>query len=203
MTVSASAIVLAGGKSRRLGRDKRLLHVGSSRSLLDETIARVATLTRDVVVVVAGDPGELGQLPARIVQDPLPGAGPLNAVFAGLSAVEHEFAIVVACDLPFLNVELLRALLEQPRDYDLLVPRRADGTLEVLHAVYRKTCLGAIRRRLDTGRLRLADLVEDVAVRFVDEAVLVTYDPLLRSFCNINTPEDLQTVDRLLRTQSS
>lgn len=203
MISPTSAIVLAGGKSRRLGRDKRLLRLGTSRTLLEETIARVSALTDDVVVVVSSDPAELGQIAVRMVQDPLPGAGPLNALYAGLSAVVHEFALAVACDLPFLDVGLLRALLDQTRDYDLLVPRRADGRLEMLHAIYRKTCLDAIRRRLDAGHLRLADLTGDVVVRFVDEATLVAYDPLLRSFLNVNTPEDLEMVASLLRGESS
>jgi len=194
----ASGIVVAGGVSRRLGQDKRALRLFSSRTLLEETVARVATLTDDVVVVVSGQPEQFAGLPAAIVVDPLPGAGPLNALCAGLSATRHGFALTVACDLPFLSVPLLRSLLEQPRDYAALVPRRADGTLEMLHAIYRKTCLGAIQRRLRAGQFKLSALVADVPARFVDEAALLPYDPELRSFLNVNTPADLEVVEALL-----
>lgn len=197
MISRASAIVVAGGKSSRLGQDKRLLRLFSSRTLLEETVLRLSTLTDDVVVVVSSQSVDLEGLSAKIVQDPVPGAGPLNALYAGLMAAEHEYAIAVACDMPFLSTTLLRGLLDLPRDYDALVPRRSDGTLETLHAVYRKTCLEAIRRRLDAGRLKLAALLDDVTVRFVDEPWLRQYDPQLRSLLNVNTPEDLENVKDL------
>jgi len=193
----ASAIVVAGGKSSRLGQDKRLLRLFSSRTLLEETVLRLSTLTDDVVVVVSSQSVDLEGLSAKIVQDPVPGAGPLNALYAGLMAAEHEYAIAVACDMPFLSTTLLRGLLDLPRDYDALVPRRSDGTLETLHAVYRKTCLEAIRRRLDAGRFKLAALLDDLTVRFVDEPWLRQYDPQLRSLLNVNTPEDLENVKDL------
>lgn len=202
MIAPASAIVVAGGKSTRLGRDKRHLRLSSPRTLLEETVARVATLTEDVVVVVSTEPAEFARLPARVVRDPRPGAGPLNALLAGLSVVQHDRAVVVACDLPFLSQSLLRGLLEHSPEYELIVPRRADGTLEMLHAIYRKTCLAAIRRRLDAGLLRLAELVEDVTVSFLDEAALTPFDPDLRSFTNVNTPEDLRLVEALLAARS-
>ena len=197
MISRASAIVVAGGKSSRLGQDKRLLRLFSSRTLLEETVLRLSTLTDDVVVVVSSQSVDLEGLSAKIVQDPVPGAGPLNALYAGLMAAEHEYAIAVACDMPFLSTTLLRGLLDLPRDYDALVPRRSDGTLETLHAVYRKTCLEAIRRRLDAGRFKLAALLDDLTVRFVDEPWLRQYDPQARSFLNVNTPEDLENVKDL------
>jgi len=198
VTAPISAIVVAGGESRRLGQDKRFLRLRSSQTLLEATVSTVATLTDDVLVVVSTDPARFAALPARVVQDPCHGAGPLNALVAGLAAMRHDTALVVACDLPFLNPTLLRALLEQPRDYDLLAPRRADGRLEMLHAVYRKTCLDPARRRLADGRLRMAGLIDDVRTRIVEEATLRRYDPTLRSFLNVNTPDDLRLVAELL-----
>ena len=197
MTAPASAIVVAGGRSSRLGQDKRQLRLTSSRTLLEETIERVSALADDVVVVASDVFVDAGSK-VRFVPDPLPGAGPLNGLCGGLSAVQNQYAIAVACDLPFLSVRLLRALLDFPRDFDLLVPRRADGTLEMLQAVYCQTCLDAMRRRLSAGRLKLADLVEDVKVRFVDEVDLLPYDPELRSFLNVNTPRDLATIMSML-----
>ena len=198
MMPSASAIVVAGGESRRLGQDKRQLRLGSSRTLLEATVATVASLTDDVVIVVSTDPTLHAGMPARVVQDPQPGAGPLNALVAGLAAIEHEFAVVVACDLPFLNRSLLRGLLSESRDYDLLVPVRADGRLEMLHAIYGKSCLRPARRRLADRRLKLAGLADDVRTRVVDEASLRRYAPSLRSFINVNTPDDLRAVTEML-----
>lgn len=209
MTPPTSAIVLAGGKSRRLGRDKRALRLGSSRSQLETTIQRVAEVADDLVVA-AGDATEAieglvsGDIPGiKVVADARVGAGPLGGLCAGLAVVRHEFALVVACDLPFLDLATLRFLLDRPRDYDLLVPRRSDGRLEMLHAVYRRTCLPVLQRRLAADRLRLAGAVDDLqadrlAVCFVDESELSRLDPGLRSFFNVNTPGELREAERML-----
>lgn len=192
MTVPASAIVVAGGQSRRFGEDKRRVRLPSGRTLLAEVVDRLAGLVDEVVVVVAKDPEAFPDLPATVVQDRWPGSGPLNAIATGLATIQTDRAIVVAADLPLLSRPLLRAMRDQPVDYDLLVPRRADGRLEMLHAIYRLTCRSAMHRRLAAGQLRLTDLVADVRVRFLDEPELRQYDPDLRSFTNVNTPADLQ-----------
>lgn len=194
MTIRASGIVVAGGQSRRLGQDKRRLRLPSGQTLLEAVVGCLTGLVDDLVVVVATDPEAFPDLPARVIADLRPGSGPLNAIYTGLGAIRHEQAIVVACDLPFLSQPLLRAMLEQPPDYDLLVPRRADGRLEMLHAIYRQTCCLPLRRRLDAGQRRLADLVTDVRTRFLEESELAAYDPDLRSFTNVNTPADLQAL---------
>jgi molybdopterin-guanine dinucleotide biosynthesis protein A len=131
---AVSGIILAGGRSRRLGIDKRSLFLTSARSQLSETVERMTYVADDIVV--AGDPpGDVADR-AMVVADAQAGIGPLAGLLTGLSSIRHERAVVVACDLPFLNLDLLRGLLAVPRDYALLVPRRDDGTLEMLHAVY-------------------------------------------------------------------
>ncbi len=202
MTGEASAIVLAGGRSTRLGQDKRLVRLDSERTLLERTVQRVASLVEDVVVVVGAGERLTDDL-ARVVTDEWPGTGPLGGLCTGLARVCHAYALVVACDLPFLNVDVLRALLARPRAYDLLVPRRADGTVELLHGIYRTTCLPVARDRLAAGRLRLAGLIDDLqaadrTVVFVDEDDLRPFDPDLRTFFNLNTPADLHLARALV-----
>jgi molybdopterin-guanine dinucleotide biosynthesis protein A len=208
VTSRCSAIVLAGGKSSRLGQDKRALRLVSARTQLEETVCRVAAVSTDVVVVVDSAPEVYRQLAARVVTDERSGAVPLGGLCAGLVAIRQERALVVACDLPFLSVTVLRSLVEQSDAADLVVPRRADGTLEMLHAIYRKTCLGVARRHLATGQLRLADLVpailsEGLVVRLIDESELIDLDPELRSFVNVNTPQDLRRVHALFSAEQS
>lgn len=207
MSEPASGIVLAGGQSRRLGRDKRALVVGSARTQLEEVVTRLAAVTEDVVVVAGADPRSVATLlrdpppHASVIPDAPSGVGPLGGLCAGLEAALHDTALVVACDLPFMSVAVLRDLLDRPRDYDLLVPRRADGRLEVLHAVYRRSCLPVLRARLERGRLDLHGAVPDLeaagyAVRFVDDAEIARLDPRLRTFFNVNTPADLREAER-------
>jgi molybdopterin-guanine dinucleotide biosynthesis protein A len=148
----------------------------------------------DEVLVVAyrGD----RPLPYRIVPDLYAAGGSLGGLYSGLYAASNDYALAVATDMPFLSLPLLRWMLDQPRDYDVLVPLREEP--EPLHAVYAKRCLEPMRRRLESGRLKITGFFEDVRVRLVDAATLAVYDPEGLSFFNINTPEDLERA-RLIR----
>jgi molybdopterin-guanine dinucleotide biosynthesis protein A len=196
VTLPASAVVLAGGASRRLGQDKRGIRFGSAPTLLDQTVGRLATLSDDVVVVCSPLTPIAVPPTGRVVADESPGSGPLGGIVAGLRAVRGERVAVVACDLPFLSTSVLRTMLDLPFDYDLLVPRRADGTLEMLHAIYRATCQDVAARLLADGRLKVAGLAcaliaEQRSVRYLDEDFFRPVDPDLLTFFNVNTPADL------------
>ena len=198
--MSASALVLAGGRSRRLGADKRRLRLASGRGLLEATIQSVAALADEVLVALGDDVANFAELASegvRLIGDAPAGSGPLGGLVAGLAAARNDLVVAVACDLPYLNPELLRWLLSLAPGNDLVVPRRADGTLEMLHAVYRRNCLAVARSRVLAGQLRLSGLAADLLmagqpVRFVDEVDLRARDPDLKSFLNLNTPEDLR-----------
>lgn len=197
-----SAIVLAGGMSRRLGQDKRRLRLWGTPGplLLEHVVSVVGGLCPDVVVVL-NDPEQWRQLPARLVPDRYPGTGPLGGLYSGLEAAQHEHALVVGCDMPFLNSDLLRALLAHPRNYDVLVPRtlrshmvRNEQQLEPLHAIYRKTCCLPIEVTLAHGQREVVAFFAQVRVVVVEPEESYLYDPLGRSFLNINTPEQLALI---------
>lgn len=187
---TATGIVLAGGKSTRLGQDKALLQMDGGLPLVALVVERLRPLVGDVVVV-ADDGARLGRLPARIVPDVFPGAGPLGGIYSGLAASERERALVVACDMPFLCPRLLSYLLGVSGGYDVVLPRWADGHLEPLHAVYSQTCREAFRRQLGARRFSAIGYLDQVRVRYVDEAEMRKVDRELRSFFNVNTPADL------------
>ncbi len=197
-TPPTSGVVLAGGRSSRLGQDKALIPLPDGRPLIAHVVARLAPLVAEVVVV-ATDGERLGPLPARIVPDVFPDGGALGGIYAGLAAAREEYSLVVACDMPLLRPSLLRHLLAPPRDFDALLPRLADGQAEPLHAVYAKACLEPIRRQLVAGRRRIISFLGDVRVRYVEEAELRRLDPELRSFFNVNTPADLAALAGLLQ----
>lgn len=212
MNGPASGIVLAGGKSRRLGRDKRALQLGSSRPQLEETVSRLSEAVAEVIVVAGGDLMSVADLLraaprlTSIVPDLQTGMGPLGGLCAGLQAARFEAALVVACDLPFLSVSVLRYLLDYAGEYDLLVPRRAGGRLEMLHAVYRRTCLPILRSRLERGQLSLNGAIGDLSaaglkVQLIEDSEIARLDPRLQTFFNVNTPADLQEAERLLDDQ--
>jgi molybdopterin-guanine dinucleotide biosynthesis protein A len=201
-----SAIVLAGGVSRRLGQDKRRLRLwgAAGPNLLEYVVGIVARLCADVVVVL-NDPDAWADLPARLVTDIYTDGGSLGGIYAGLLAAEHEYALAVACDMPFLDAGLIGAMLARPRNYDLLVPRSlqpgaARNALDVepLHAIYAKACLAPMRATLESGRRQIAAFFPEVRVAYVEPDETRRYDPAGRSFLNVNTPEQMAEAERLI-----
>lgn len=205
-----SGVVVAGGQSRRLGEDKRRLRLWGEHgpTLLEHTVG-VLTALCDEVVVVLNDPDEWAHLPALLTPDVIDDAGSLGGIYAGLLAAQGEEALVVAADMPLLNPALLRTMLEEPRTFDALVPRsprpgKARNALDVepLHALYhRESCLEPLRTTLESGRRRIIDFLAMVTVQVIEPEELAHYDPLGWSFRNINTPEELAEVRRLIAEQ--
>jgi molybdopterin-guanine dinucleotide biosynthesis protein A len=203
----ASAIVLAGGVSRRLGQDKRRLRLWGAAGpmLLEHVVGIVARLCADVVVVL-NDPAAWGSLPARLAPDIYTGGGSLGGIYTGLLVARHEYALAVACDMPFLDAGLIGAMLARPRNYDLLIPRALQpGTarnrldVEPLHAIYAKACLAPMRATLESDQRQIAAFFPAVRVAYIEPDETRRYDPAGRSFLNINTPEQVAEAVRELR----
>ncbi|HEC33560.1 MAG TPA: molybdenum cofactor guanylyltransferase [Chloroflexi bacterium] len=191
-----SGVILAGGRSTRLGRDKPLLELGG-RTLVARALDVLAQLTDDLIVVTSLL-SQLLPVSARVVTDRYVGAGVLAGVHAGLLAARGELAVVVACDMPFLNLDLLRYLISLAEETDIVAPRWID--VEPLHAVYRPaTCLRPVERALARGERRIVSFYHEVKVRYVEQAEIAHFDPQGLSFFNINTAEDWERARALTR----
>lgn len=190
-----TGIVLAGGKSSRLGQDKALIDAGGL-PLIGRTVDRLRAVV-DEVVLVTDRPGRLAFLGLRTVQDLYPGVGVLGGLHAALSAVRDGYGLVVGCDMPFLNPDLLRYMISLRCGYDVIMPR-VDTYLEPLHALYSTRCLPEIERAISAGSRRIVQACEGLYVRYVEHAQIATYDPELRSFFNVNEPRDIDRLRALL-----
>jgi molybdopterin-guanine dinucleotide biosynthesis protein A len=206
----ASAVVLAGGLSRRLGQDKRRLRLWgpAGPALLEHTLAVVGGLCADVVVVL-NDPEAWPDLPARAVPDVYPDGGALGGIYAGLAAAAEGYALVVACDMPLLSPALLAAMLARHRDYDALVPRspspgsaRNQLDLEPLHAIYARSCLAPMRAALESGRRQIAAFFPAVRLAHFAPHEVAAHDPRGLSFLNVNTVEQLADAEALLANRA-
>ena len=184
--------MLAGGLSRRLGRDKALEPFGGE-PLISRVIGRLATLANETVVVVNSE-ARAAELPlptgAKTAVDIYPDSGSLGGIFTGLTAASNEWGFVVACDMPFLNTALIRHVLSLRQAHDAVVPT-LDGYPEPTHSAYSKACLPHIERRLEAGQLRIARFFDDVRVRYVQDDEVDALDAERLSFFNVNTPDDL------------
>ena len=194
-----SGVILAGGESRRLGRDKALERIGD-QTLIERVVGCVAPVSAEVIVVVASPPKAAAlPLPAevRVVSDRYPRCGSLGGILTGLSASREPWILLVACDMPFLDPRLMRRLMAMRRGVDAVVPC-LEGRPEPLHALYSKACLEPMERMLQGGLLKIAPLFEMVRVRYVDERTIDRIDPNHRSFFNVNSPADVEEALGLL-----
>jgi molybdopterin-guanine dinucleotide biosynthesis protein A len=179
--------VLAGGKSSRMGTDKSFVRV-LGRPMIERVLAAVDGLGAETHIIT-NRPDDYAYLGLPLHTDVLPDKGSLGGLYSALTYAAHDTVLVVACDMPFLARPLLGHLLALAPGHDVVVPRVA-GECEPLHAVYGKACLAPIRARLDAGRFKVIGFYEDVRVRYVEEVELREFDPQLRSFVNVNTPEE-------------
>ena len=189
--------LLAGGASRRMGTDKAMLPVGG-QPMGHRALSALTALFDEVLVVEnrAGDARPPWPPPARVISDP-PDAPrcALTGISTALAAATHPWVFILACDLPFASVPLIRgictlALHTRPAP-KIVVPRT--GTLvHPLVAVYHRDLLEEVSTRIQKGSLRVQELAAAFAL-FVEEADLKKWDPNLSGLVNINTPEELQT----------
>jgi molybdopterin-guanine dinucleotide biosynthesis protein A len=190
---SLTGLVLAGGTSRRMERDKAFLEL-DGQPLIEIVIERMAQACAEVLIV-AGDARPYAGLGAPVVEDRFRGVGVLGGLHAGLEAAAHELTLAVGCDMPFLNPDLLRAFAGWAVGFDAAVLRHRDGEqVEPLHGAYRRTCLPAMEVAIRAGRRRIISFFPHVRVRYVSPADVTPLDPDLRSFRNVNTPEEWEDV---------
>ncbi len=187
MIEECGVVILAGGKSARMGRPKALLDFAGV-PLLARIIARLRHQFSEFVVVAA--PGqELPVVQAIHAHDEQPGEGPVGGLVVGLRALDRPLAFVVSCDVPFVSLMVARHLAEAATGYDAAVPEW-DGRLHPLQAVYRTSVQPLLEELFRQGHRRPVALFERVRTRTVPESELRPLDPEGLSFLNVNTPED-------------
>jgi len=185
-----AGVVLAGGKSSRMGRDKASLRWDDS-DLLHTVLDRLAAVCPELIVV-SNVPRALKRRGVLVVSDSYPGCGPLAGIHAGLLAMGAEYGFFAACDMPFLSSAAIARIVDAAAGWDAAVPY-IDGYYHPLHAVYHKRCLPHIEQILAAGDYRVLSFYPQVRLRRISVDELRPADPDLRTLCNINTPEELAT----------
>jgi molybdopterin-guanine dinucleotide biosynthesis protein A len=190
--MSVSAAIMAGGKSKRMGQDKAWIELDGEP--LVKRVADVLAQVADEVIVVANDP-KYERLGLRVVRDRYPDGGALGGIATGVTAATHDTVLVAACDMPFLSVDVWRLIVGHAGEADVVIPR-VGGEFETLHALYARACVAPMERSLAAGKLRVISFFDEVRVQPIDERELRIADPTLRSFTNVNTPEELASALR-------
>ena len=197
MEIEVTGVLLAGGKSRRMGEDKRYLVVGE-QTLLERGLGVLRSMFHEVLVVIAQDSAPL-DIDARVVRDLVPDCGSLGGIYTGLTQATTPYIFAVACDMPFLNQAVITQFTTRRDTADIVMARLATR-LHPMHALYGKGCLPAMEQMIVARQLKIQELVSHASLRvqYVTEADLLSIDPSWRSFHNVNTPEDLEAACSLL-----
>ncbi len=196
--METSCIILAGGKSLRLGYDKVLERVGNT-SLLEQVISRIDSISKDIIIVTAKERAfaPVANHPKVImVSDIFPGQGSLGGIYTGLKKSSSFYNLVVAADMPFLNESLLRYIIEVSDGFDFVLPR-VDNLYEPLHAVYSQNCVTPIETILGQDKKVIIELFNYVKVRYIGAEEIDRFDPQHLSYFNINTKEDLERARKI------
>jgi molybdenum cofactor guanylyltransferase len=188
MGCGCSLVILAGGRSSRMGRDKAALPAGA-RTLIEHLARRLAPVVDETII--AGGSAQLTLPGVRLVDDRYPGLGPLSGMHAGFMVAQHPQVWVVGCDLPDVEPAIVTLLQELAGDYEAVVPRIGREP-EGVCALYQRTLGSRIDALLNDGERSVKGLLAASKVRYVAADELRTVDPELRSFRNLNTPADYQ-----------
>lgn len=179
------AIILAGGKSSRMGNDKGLLML-NNKPMIAHVMETLNQLTSDIIVV--SNQEEYNGFGLPVFEDMIKEAGPLAGIYTGLSHSKHKKNIVVSCDVPFVSVELLTFLLENSLDNDVTIPLKNNKTHQVI-GVYDKGCVEVFKQELDNNQRKMKVALEKVKLNVVDAN---RFDEL--EFTNVNTPSELKKI---------
>ncbi|MBI5350708.1 MAG: molybdenum cofactor guanylyltransferase [Chloroflexi bacterium] len=190
--------ILSGGKSSRMGTDKALLPI-EGKTMIEHIIAQVNGIG-DEVIVITNTPEQYKFLGLPLFADVLPDKGALGGLYTAIDAASHPYTLILACDMPFVNRDLLRYMISLAPEGDAVIPKIAapdgekkkSGMAEPLRAIYSKACLAPIRKCIDEDNLKMIAFFKDVKLRWIDEEEIRRFDPDLVTFMNANTPEEFE-----------
>ncbi|HNB51646.1 MAG TPA: molybdenum cofactor guanylyltransferase [Anaerolineales bacterium] len=198
-----SLVLQAGGKSTRMGRDKALVSF-QGMTMIEYILQQTKGLTQDTIVIT-NTPEDYRFLNLPLFPDVIPDWGALGGLYTAIACAPQETCLVLACDMPFVNRPLLEHLLALLPGHDAAIPHldptgnQMPAFAEPFRAVYRKSCLTPIQTAIETGQRRIISFFHAVNIRFVNRGELEQFDPELRTFFNVNTPEDLEQAERIAR----
>jgi molybdenum cofactor guanylyltransferase len=203
--IDITGIVLAGGRGSRLGRQKALEKIVGDRSLIENTVGTITPLCKEVIVVTSKEQIDCistANLNVKIAVDIYTGKAALGGLYTGLVNASTSLALVVACDMPFLNKSLLQYMVQLTSGFDIVVPK-VENKVELLHGIYSKNCLETIKMLLEQNILSILKLLDLVKTRYVTDDEVNKIDPKHLSFFNINTQKDLLSAKDLLMNSNN
>ncbi len=190
---------MAGGLSRRMGKDKRAVAV-DGETLFNRVLHVYEELFKEIIVVVAEPSAITDGLSHAVVTDLIPQKGPMGGLYTGLSHATESRVFTAACDMPFLSVPLVRRLCEFSMNSDVTMVRLDIG-MQPMQSIYSKKCVAALQSLIDENQLEMRSILSrpELVHHIVDQEQILDLDPHCVSFMNVNTPSDLEMANKLCR----
>jgi molybdopterin-guanine dinucleotide biosynthesis protein A len=194
-----SAIILAGGRGKRMGYREKSMMVINGQPLITYVIKSLGKVVDEIIISIRDKAqGELLDtiLPGYTYAcDEFENTGPLAGILSGLTLCKNEFCFIAACDMPFINGNVVKMLFSMSEAHDAAIPRWQDGFLEPLHSVYRcETMIRETKKAIESGESIILAPIFRMNVNYIDIETIRKIDPNLRTLININTPEDMERI---------
>jgi len=190
-----TGIILAGGASKRYGQDKAFLKIGSAR-LIDSILQEMKTIFKRVILIT-NEKKKYEYLEIPMFEDLVKGFGPLGGIYTGLMSIPDQAGFFVACDMPCINKQLVRYMVDIKGNHRAVVPAVVDK-IEPLHAIYFQSCLKPIKHLIDTKRCQVRLFFDSIPVRYVKEDEIRKFCCPSKAFLNINTPDEFAKIKTLI-----
>jgi molybdopterin-guanine dinucleotide biosynthesis protein A len=191
-----SIVIQAGGKSSRMGQDKALMPFKGT-TMIEYILQQVRPLGKDIVLI-SNRPDKYRDFGYPVFSDVYPDIGALGGLYTAIHYSPAKYCLLLACDMPFVNLSLIEHLLSLAPEFDAVIPRiHPNEFAEPFRAVYQKSCLPSIEAAIISGQRRVRSFFGDVNIRFVDEPEIKKYDPELITFFNVNTSEDMLEAEKI------
>jgi len=192
-----AGVILAGGLSKRYGKNKAFLKIGGIR-LIDRITEEMKSIF-ERVILVTNEKKDYEYLGIPMVEDLIKGLGPMGGIYTGLMSISDQAGFFVACDIPFINGQLIRYMVDIRDSHPAVVPL-VDNEIEPLHAVYARSCLGPIMNLIDSKHYQVRLFYDQIPVRYVKEDEIRKFGSPSRAFLNINTPDEFTRIQSLIET---
>lgn len=194
MSFKMTGIILAGGKNTRMGLNKALLRL-HGRAIIEHIIEVIEPIFSEVLLV-SNSLNDFKFLRLKSVRDIPSADGSLAGIYSGLVYSKTYRSFFFACDMPFINPDLIKFMMGESRGHDVIIPQGRSG-LEPLHAVYSKDCINPIKDQLDRNNLKIVDFFSQVKVKSINQSTIRRFDPGEIGFFNINSRADYQEALRM------
>ncbi|WP_066637665.1 molybdenum cofactor guanylyltransferase [Desulfolucanica intricata] len=195
--INIAAVILAGGKSSRMGTDKAFLTLGEHKMI--EYVLNELTIIFKNILIVSNQDEKFSNLGVPVVKDIIPNCGPLSGIHSGLINAKKDYIFVTGCDMPFISGSLIQYMIDKLKNggFDVLIPK-VGNYMEPLFAIYSKMCIKPIEKNLAFGKLKVLDFLPEVQVGYISKEEISSLVDLEKVFININTPKELVHARKLI-----